>query len=394
MKTKILLLFLSFALIVSGVVASALSTRPSEYAGSETCQACHREIHEAWKTSKHAVPFAAGPEGAAACKTCHATGIDRETLAAMENNVGCESCHGPGKEHIAGNGDPKKLISGRSAEICGRCHRGNLFGDGAARLTDYGRPGMKPAEVEGLPLIPVSPEKLPPHLPGVHPSLVYNMWLASGHAKTPERSLMINGRQWTGPVTCVACHNPHNSDNLAQLVMKREEICAQCHFQADVLQGRGARGVAATRSLHTPTPCYTCHMTEGNHLMKVLRPDDPSLEADRTDSCTACHTVGSREMRTNQIRDWEQWFTDTLEPIQADLDAVDKMIGDKRALDAGVKEKLDDVKSNLSIIINDGSRGVHNLDYALEVMAHAKKQLKAIKEAAGAGNRDGNNPHN
>jgi hypothetical protein len=39
------------------------------------------------------------------------------------------------------------------------------------------------------------------------------------------------------------------------------------------------------------------------------------------------------------------------------------------------------LKSNLSIILNDGSNGVHNLDYALEIMNLAKRHLKKIKNA-------------
>ena len=37
--------------------------------------------------------------------------------------------------------------------------------------------------------------------------------------------------------------------------------------------------------------------------------------------------------------------------------------------------------NNSSIIIEDGSNGVHNLDYALEIMILAKRHLKEIKKA-------------
>ena len=45
-----------------------------------------------------------------------------------EINVGCESCHGPGSEHVANGGrsrfivNPKYLSAERSSVVCGRCH--------------------------------------------------------------------------------------------------------------------------------------------------------------------------------------------------------------------------------------------------------------------------------
>ena len=50
-------------------------------------------------------------------------------------------------------------------------------------------------------------------------------------------------------------------------------------------------------------------------------------------------------------------------------------------LNAELREKLEDTKANLSIIEQDGSDGVHNLDYALEIMALAKRDLAKIKAA-------------
>ena len=241
---------------------------------------------------------------------------------------------------------------------------------------------MNLSDIAGLKLIPVDPEDLPPAVVDIHPSLTYNMWLASGHSRVPERDIQIKGKDWTGPISCVACHSPHHSDHPFQLTMKPEELCAECHFQRAVQKGIGAKGIEETRSLHTPSPCFSCHMTEANHLMKVLRPDDPDLEESRTDSCSDCHEVKIRKMRADQIQDWEAWYKETMDPIQADLKTVEAALKKKpKLLNAELKAKLDDIKSNLSIIIEDGSGGVHNLDYALEIMALAKRDLKKIKKA-------------
>lgn len=350
------------------------------YVGSETCKACHEEVYNKWKSSKHAAEFVPEQENSQVCNECHLNPPGIPNQSEMVNNIGCEACHGPGEEHISDPEDKAKIVSSNSADICGRCHNGNQSGNNTSWTKEY-TPGMKLADIKGLKLIPVSPDKLPPPPDDSHPLMIYNMWLVSGHAKTPDRDFDINGKKWTGPVTCTACHSPHNSDNAAQLVMKPKELCVLCHFQGEVLKGVGAKGIEETRNLHTATPCFSCHMTEENHLMKVLRPDDPNLPADRIDSCTACHKVGAREMRARQIKDMEDWYNDAMEPVQKNLKIVeDKLKENPDILNAELKAKLKDVKDNLSIIINDGSNGVHNLDYALEIMSLAKKQLKEIKQ--------------
>ena len=228
----------------------------------------------------------------------------------------------------------------------------------------------------------MDPEELPPAVADIHPSLTYNMWLVSGHGKEPGRRIQIDGKNWTGPITCVACHSPHYNDHPFQLTIKPEELCAECHFQRAVQKGSGAKGIEETRSLHTPSPCFSCHMTERNHLMKVLRPDDPNLAENRTDSCSDCHEVKDREMRAGQIQDWEAWYKETMDPIQDELKTVEMALKkNPDLLNAELKAKLDDLKANLAIIIEDGSGGVHNLDYALEIMALAKRDLKKIKKA-------------
>jgi predicted CXXCH cytochrome family protein len=134
------------------------------------------------------------------------------------------------------------------------------------------------------------------------------MWKASEHSKTSGRTFTIEGKEWSGPITCIACHNPHNSENPHQLVADPENLCTSCHFQGAVLKGKGAEGVEETRSLHTAITCIECHMTESNHLMRVLRPDDPDLAEDRTDSCSACHKV-HLDYPVNHYR-WIRGFDD------------------------------------------------------------------------------------
>ena len=70
-----------------------------------------------------------GPQFEQKCLTCH--GIPRD--GATESGVRCESCHGPGQEHLtalaygnpkSGIVNPGRLTADQSLDLCGRCHSG------------------------------------------------------------------------------------------------------------------------------------------------------------------------------------------------------------------------------------------------------------------------------
>lgn len=361
----------------------------SGYIGSEQCGACHAEEFSLWQSSRHAAEPQYGPDQESHwvenCSGCHVTGIGDGDSGWKEKRIGCEACHGPGGGHVSNIGDESKIVSTISADVCGRCHARNpaggpLMKDGTPWIEGY-RPGMHLSEVPGLEMPPLEPSALPPPPVDNHP-LIYNMWKASGHNRAVGRTFTIAGRDWRGPVTCVACHNPHNSEQGHQLVADPDSLCAACHTQNEVLKGKGAKGVEQTRGLHTAISCIECHMTEKNHLMRIIRPDNPELASGRIDTCSSCHEVKDRDVRAHQIQDWEAWYREAWEPVQSAMKAVDEALkNNPDLLNEEMKRKLQDTKNNLSIIELDGSGGVHNLDYALEIMALAKRDLAKIREA-------------
>jgi predicted CXXCH cytochrome family protein len=379
---------------VSGTVPAGAAAdnkdTSSGYVGSDQCGPCHSEIYDAWKTSAHSRSGAVLPSdgtagGSENCTGCHTTGMTDPKSTWSEKSVGCEACHGPGQGHVEGGGDTGKIVSGNMADICGRCHIGDpsgkgLMQDGTGWVVGY-RPGMQLSEVPGLRIFVPDPDALPPAPVGKHP-LIYNTWKASGHSRVSGRTFQIDGKEWSGPITCVACHNPHQSDHAPQLVTTPDKLCSSCHSQDAVVKGKGAKGIEDTRSLHTAISCVECHMTEKNHLMRILRPDDPNLAENRTDTCSSCHEVKDRKIRAKQIQDWEEWYREALEPVQAEMQKVEAALESKPdSLNAELNEKLERTRYNLAIIEKDGSHGVHNLDYALEILSLAKRDLAKIKAA-------------
>jgi peroxiredoxin len=113
------------------------------HVGSDACKSCHEAEYATWLASPHARAAASlrkdGHQGNAACLACHTTAFDRKggfpAGGAIDEHrdlarVGCESCHGPGGDHI-GETAPRfgtivslgdKCDSCVILQICGGCH--------------------------------------------------------------------------------------------------------------------------------------------------------------------------------------------------------------------------------------------------------------------------------
>jgi hypothetical protein len=128
------------------------------YVGSEKCKKCHEDAYDTWKKTPHSRAYrdlvaARGPSNRqfdAECIVCHTVGFGRQggfTDAVKTphlENVGCESCHGPGSLHVKNSSDPEwqkrmnlawwkdparplapadeKRRQGRINDLCQKCH--------------------------------------------------------------------------------------------------------------------------------------------------------------------------------------------------------------------------------------------------------------------------------
>ena len=104
----------------------------SGYVGSQACATCHRKEFDQWAHTSHATAFntllTVGKQFYPECVSCHVTGFRYETGYQIGNeekehlaDVGCETCHGPGKQHITTplttniRGEVKQ-------QVCMECH--------------------------------------------------------------------------------------------------------------------------------------------------------------------------------------------------------------------------------------------------------------------------------
>ncbi len=104
----------------------------NSYIGSQACKECHQKEFSQWSHASHATAFntlrTVGREYYPECVTCHVTGLGYESGYEIGNperahlvDVGCETCHGPGKVHAY---TPlKENIRGQvPAKVCMECH--------------------------------------------------------------------------------------------------------------------------------------------------------------------------------------------------------------------------------------------------------------------------------
>jgi predicted CXXCH cytochrome family protein len=199
-------------------------------------------------------------------------------------------------------------------------------------------------------------------------------------AKLQGKKVDIANKASFSAVTCAACHELKNSNNPYKLVMDSEDLCISCHKQDAVLKGKGAAGIEETRSFHSAIPCVSCHMTEKNHKMKVLRPDSPDLSENRIDTCTACHRDNNRSTRVTQIQQWQTSYQKNVDALEVDLKTIGNALKEKPdALSPEMKKKFTDAQKNLSLLASDGSRGAHNADFTSAILTSAAKSFREIK---------------
>jgi hypothetical protein len=117
-KTTVFILMLAAVAVVFAFAPSAAPTahgqEGAKYLGNKKCMMCHADQTESYNEMKHAHAFdvlsaeqvASGKDDKGrACIQCHTTGYGKGGFESAEKtpnfkNVGCESCHGPGSEHV------------------------------------------------------------------------------------------------------------------------------------------------------------------------------------------------------------------------------------------------------------------------------------------------------
>lgn len=272
-------------------------------------------------------PLAATPQyaGSAACKTCHpgiAADFYRTPHAkarTQENKeaAGCEACHGPASDHIAGKGDKSKIRAvsllqpKQIVDFCLRCHAESL-GRAAIRRSSHTQAQVACTNCHSIHKAKTDKALLRAE----QRELCYTC-----HANIRAQfSLPSKHRVNEGFMACSDCHNPHGSaapawgngarPRMVETGSAGEMPCLKCHSDK---RGPFAFEHAPTRvdgctSCHVPhgssnarmlkrpavfTLCLECHNGAGafgRQADGILRtPGSHSLNDPRFRNCTQCH---------------------------------------------------------------------------------------------------------
>ena len=200
------------------------------------------------------------------CSGCHEAGLtltaDTDGLvteyAAADYRIGCQKCHGPGSNHIAGAGDvtqiinPDYLTATSAREVCGQCHsRGGdplgAFGfPWRSDVTEFD--GNFVAGIHKLDFDAVdAPDGYFVQKPGLWPTgysvkhrQQYNDMLKSSHIDNPWEVL-----------TCHDCHSVHSGKG------------GPFQFSSEDSAGNEYEFGNNSRALMSNVRCLSCHATHG-----------------------------------------------------------------------------------------------------------------------------------
>ncbi len=280
-RTILLLLLLMIALFASnafsrssasGQQKGAAVANDKRFGGNDLCRQCHADSFAPFKATKMGKLFMDDP---------------RTPLQAQ----GCESCHGPGREHAEAGGDKTKIISfdGKSDEskkmqeaMCVQCHeKGNrMFWEGSSHesrgmtCTDCHQvmaPPKNPLSSENRFTAPLGDVR---SLSKSQPELC--LQCHQMRRAQLQRSSHMPFRE--GKVTCTSCHNPHGTPNPKQLIQPTlNENCWSCHAER--------RGPFLFEHAPVMENCGNCHDAHGSINPQLLIVRQPKL-------CQQCHNDG------------------------------------------------------------------------------------------------------
>ena len=242
------------------------------------------------------------------CASCHSTNVrkgydaqaDRYATTWSEINVSCQSCHGPGAEHVAAVERHATgglvALSGAEAEIetCAPCH---------ARRSEL---VTAPAPGHAL---------YDDFLPAL---LTPDLYYADGQqlGEVYEYGSFRQSRMYQAGVRCTDCHDPHTS----RLRADGNALCVRCHRTSpDTARFPGLTGRAYDAPEHhhhaagSPgAACVACHMparsymivhARRDHAIRIPRPD-LTVKIGTPNACTGCHAKEGAQWAADAIARW------------------------------------------------------------------------------------------
>jgi len=246
------LIFLSILFVFILVLNGQNSAKGGAgYVGSETCKGCHEDSYRSYTKSIHS---------------------KKAILGSPADRDACESCHGPGAQHVERDGGRgvgifafgKKISAKDRSSRCLSCHEESKH----AAFWDMSKHRSADLSCDNCHTVHSMKEK---NLKAQDPELCLTCHLKI-KVKTHKQSRhpLKEGR-----MSCNDCHNPHGSFGLRMVRADTfNELCYKCHSEK--------RGPYMWQHPPVEENCLNCHVAHGSNHSKLLIRKPPLL-------CQGCH---------------------------------------------------------------------------------------------------------
>jgi len=338
-------------------------------------------------------------------------------------SIGCESCHGPGADHL---GQTTKIAVSLDAGVCQSCHDApphHVSGTYWA-LSDHATMPLAGKDATSASCFPC------------HSGSAFVKWVKDSKPATDPNWNAAADASY--PITCSVCHDPMGTTNPNQLrtvsvdtlkngyhipvgVGGLGQLCMNCHRsrnnvatkvttkapyygfsshygphgnpQTDMLLGQNAYqfGDSSLTGLAThagvPDACVTCHMPGGDHTLTMQDTAGTGVMHDRVDACKTCH--GPQIQKFDDIKaSYDYDRNGRIEGVQTEVAGLLAQLKAKLPIDPTTGQPITDSNSadSLSVynrpdlvqnlytyffVANDGSGGMHNAKYTVALLQKA-----------------------
>lgn len=235
------------------------STAGGGIVGVSTCKACHRSYFESYTGSIHA---------------------QKTIPKSPANKYGCETCHGPGGDHVEKSGEKgvgififsKKFEDAQAKSAkCLTCHE-----EASLSFWDLSKHQAAGLSCDSCHTVHSG---TPKNLKAKEPDLcnICHREIAFQQNKQSHHPIK------EGKLKCTGCHDQHGG--FGEKMVKANtvnELCYKCHADK--------RGPFLWEHPPVEENCLSCHTSHGSNHNKLLTSKPPLL-------CGSCHASGSHNAR-------------------------------------------------------------------------------------------------
>ncbi|CAF3693620.1 unnamed protein product [Rotaria sp. Silwood1] len=353
------------------------------------------------------------------------------------SNVGCESCHGPGSEHVFNGGDTTKIMKSVDEGTCGKCHDSQYLGPEFAQWKN-----ARHSQVVWSSSFGQNNYATPNDLGNCvrcHDGQGY-VNFTKGKATNTNGMTQANHEM----VACATCHDPHDKTNPSQVRSRPLNsdtlangfhytgvgtgvVCLDCHkarksadtypqttrvtssswgphhnSQGDLFLGKNLATFGGTPYRQTqhfaflPNACVTCHMAPtdttaankdkvGGHALYL---HNDANDYDHLKACQNCHFGKTRfdQFIADQdydgngvIQAWRLEVDGALRRLRIALPpyGVDSVAWQLVAQDSN-NVNLRKAYFNYLSIAEGSERGMHNAKYTIDALVASRNILTGI----------------